>query len=402
MDLNIIKELVEKNDNKILLMVIDGLGGLPKEGERETELELAHTPNLDLLAKRSSCGLIDPVAPGITPGSGPGHLGIFGYDPFKYLIERGALSCAGVNFPMEEGDIGCRINFATKENNLIKDRRAGRIPTEKCEELCTLLEKKINIDGVKIFLRPEKDYRAAGIFRGPELSDEVTDTDPQKTDKPPLLASARDKTESAIKTSKIINEFVKQADDILKDFHPANTLLLRGFSKKPSIPQMQEIFSLNPVAIAVYPMYKGLSRLVGMDVIEGIEDIKSEFFALIDNYNKYDFFFLHIKPTDSAGEDGKFEEKVGLLEEIDSYIPKIDLEKYAAIGITGDHSTPALLKLHSWHPVPLILYSKTCRPDRVEKFSENDCAMGNLGRIRGVELMPLLLAHAQRLKKYGA
>lgn len=402
MDLYLIKELADKNNNKILLIIIDGIGGLPRHGERETELEIAHTPNLDAFAKKSSCGLIDSVAPGITPGSGPGHLGIFGYDPFKYLIERGALSCAGVDFPMKEGDVGFRANFATKEGGLIKDRRAGRIPTEKCRELCLLLEKNISMKEVEIFLRPEMDYRAAGVLRGQGLSDAVSDTDPQKTDVPPLQAKPSDETESAKKTAGIVNEFIKQADNLLKDSAPANTMILRGFSKKPNIPKMQEVFGFHPVAIAVYPMYKGLARLVGMDVIDGIKDIKSEFETLIENHSKYDFFFLHVKPTDSAGEDGNFEKKVKLLEEIDSCIPMIDEEGYAAIAITGDHSTPSVLKMHSWHPVPLILYSKTCRPDRVERFSEDDCSRGNLGRIRGFELMPLLMAHAQRLKKYGA
>jgi len=402
LDLNFIKGLVEKNENKILLIVLDGIGGLPQPGKKATELETAKTPHLDALAEKSSCGLIDPVAPGITPGSGPGHLGIFGYDPFEHLIERGALACAGINLPMQENDIACRVNFATKEKGIITDRRAGRLPTETSEILCALLEERVRVEGVEIFLRAVRDYRAAAVFRGEGLSDAVRDTDPQKTGVPPLEAAAKEKSDSAIKTAGIVNEFLRQADKILKDQHPANALLLRGFSGKPKIPTMQEIYGLNPVAIAVYPMYKGLARLIGMDVIEGINDIRSEFEILRENLGKYDFFFLHIKPTDSTGEDGKFEEKVKVIEEIDSYIPTIDIDQYAAVAVTGDHSTPSALKSHSWHPVPLLLYSRTCRPDRVARFSENDCSLGNLGRIRGRELMPLLLAHALRLKKYGA
>lgn len=402
MDLDLIKGLAEKNENKILLIVLDGLGGLPKEGGKETELEAARTPNLDLLAERSSCGLIDPVAPGITPGSGPGHLGVFGYDPLKHLIERGALSCAGVNFPMEEGDVGVRINFATKENGRIVDRRAGRLPTEQCAKLCALLEEKISINGVQVFIKPEKDYRAAGVFRAEGLSDMVSDTDPQKTGVASLEAKSLDGTENAARTARIANEVVRLAEEILKDHFPANTLLMRGFSLKPSIPKMQEIYGLNPLAIAVYPMYKGLARLIGMHVIDGIEDIKSEFDVLRGNFDQYDFFFLHIKPTDSAGEDGKFDEKVRVLEEVDSYITMDLVEQYGAVAVTGDHSTPSALREHSWHSVPFILYSKTCRPDRVSRFSENDCALGNLGRIRGMEVMPLLMAHARKLKKYGA
>jgi 2,3-bisphosphoglycerate-independent phosphoglycerate mutase len=403
MDLRIIQELAEENDQKILLLVLDGVGGLAMEPGGPTELEAARTPNLDILAAASSLGLLDPVAPGITPGSGPGHLGVFGYDPFAYLIDRGALSCAGVNFPMEADDIGIRANFATIDDaGNITDRRAGRIATSRCAELCEKLEKAVSIKGVEVFIRPEKDYRAAVVLRGEGLSEAVSDTDPQKTEVPVAKATPTDRSPEAARTAQVVNELTRQAIELLADEAPANAILLRGLAKKPAIPKMQEVFKLNPVAIATYPMYKGLARLVGMEIIEGLERTEDVFEALNANLERYTFFFCHVKYTDSRGEDGDFEAKVRVIEEVDALIPRIPRESFAAIAITGDHSTPCKLKNHSWHPVPVLLWSPTCRADGVASFSEKACAAGSLGRFRGVELMPQLLAHAQRLKKYGA
>ena len=403
MDLRIIQNLAEENDRKILLLVLDGLGGLAMEPEGPSELEAAHTPNLDALAAKSSLGLMDPVAPGITPGSGPGHLGLFGYDPFKYLIERGALSCAGVNFPMEGDDVGIRANFATvDEAGNVTDRRAGRIATSRCTELCEKLEKAVSIEGVEVFFRPEKDYRAAVVLRGKGLSEAVSDTDPQHTGTPPLKAQPTDGSPEAARTAEVINELMRQATEALVDDAPANALLLRGVAKKPAIPQMQEVFKLDPVAIATYPMYKGLARLVGMEVIEGLERTEEVFDTLNSALDRHTFFFCHVKYTDSRGEDGDFDAKARVIEEVDALVPRIPLDSLAAVAITGDHSTPSKLKSHSWHPVPVLLWSPTCRADGLASFSERTCAQGNLGRFRGVELMPQLLAHAERLKKYGA
>ena len=403
MDLKIIQELAEENDNKVLLLVLDGVGGLAMEPGGPTELEAARTPNLDALAELSSLGLLDPVAPGITPGSGPGHLGLFGYDPFTHLIDRGALSCAGVNFPMGPDDIGIRANFATiDEAGKLTDRRAGRIPTSRTTELCSKLEKAVSIVGLEVFFRPEKDYRAAVVLRGNGLSDAVSDTDPQKTGVAISKAAATDSSPEAARTAEAVNELTRQALEVLSDEAPSNAIVLRGLAKKPAIPTMQEVFKVDPVAIATYPMYKGLARLVGMEVVEGLEKTEEVFDALGSHLDRHTFFFCHVKYTDSRGEDGDFDAKVKIIEEVDALIPRIPREAFSAIATTGDHSTPSKLKSHSWHPVPVLLWSPTCRADGIASYSERASAQGSLGRFRGVELMPQLLAHAQRLKKYGA
>lgn len=403
MDLRIIQELAEESDRKILLLVLDGAGGLAVEPGGPTELEAARTPNLDELAAASSCGLMDPVAPGIIPGSGPGHLGLFGYDPFRYLIGRGALSCAGVNFPMEPEDVGLRANFATvDESGAITDRRASRIETSRCAELCEKLEVAIALEGLQVFVKPEKDYRAAVVLRGKGLSAAVTDTDPQRAGVPPLKATPGDDSPEAARTAEAINELTRQALEVLADEGPANAIVLRGAARRPDLPPMQEVFKVNPVAIATYPMYKGLARLVGMEVVEGLERTEEVFDALNKVIDDYTFFFCHVKEIDSLGEDGDFEAKVRLIEEVDALVARIPREAFGAIAVTADHSTPSTLRTHSWHPVPVLLWSPTCRADGVESFDERACAGGGLGRFRGVELMPQLLAHAQKLKKYGA
>ena len=396
---DILRSLSQVTQSKIILLVIDGIGGLPIEGK--TELQHAFTPNLDSLARRSICGICDPVSPGITPGSGPAHLSLFGYDPFKYNIGRGVLAAAGVNSPLQKGDLAGRINFATiDEVGKITDRRAGRISTELNEKLCKKLN-DIDIEDVEIFLRPEKEHRAVVIFRGENLFCEITDSDPQKIGVKPLPLKALKK--EAQRTCKIVEEFISKAKDILSSSHPANMILLRGFSKPPSLPQFSQIYHLSPAAIATYPMYKGLAHLVGMKVLDVEEDsIEDEIKVLEKNFKNYDFFFLHIKQTDTFGEDGNWRGKVKVIEEIDSYIPRIEKLSPEVFIVTGDHSTPSVLKSHSWHPVPLILYSPVARVDEVERFSENACAKGGLGRISALHIMPLALAHAQKLKKYGA
>jgi 2,3-bisphosphoglycerate-independent phosphoglycerate mutase len=396
---NLLKRLSKATLSKIILFVMDGLGGLQIEGK--TELEHAVKPNLDSLAAQSVCGVVDPIAPGITPGSGPAHLGLFGCDPLEHEIGRGVLEASGINFPLEKDDLAVRINFATiDESGKVTDRRAGRIPTEKNAEICEELN-KINIEGAKIFVKPVKEHRAVVVFRGKNLSEKIAETDPQALGALPLEPKALSK--EAEPTSKIVSKFVSEAGKILADHHPANMLLLRGFAKPPHLPSFQEFFHLNPAAIATYPMYRGLARLVGMKVLDlkggGIED---EIKALDENYKNHDFFFIHIKGTDSSGEDGDWERKVKVIEEVDKYIPVILKLKPDVLIVTGDHSTPAALKAHSWHPVPILLYSPTCRVDDVANFSETACVRGGLGRIRALEIMPLALAHAQKLEKFGA
>ena len=395
----IFKQITVKTDSKIVLLVIDGLGGLPYKNK--TELETAKTPNLGELAKRSICGLTDPVFMGITPGSGPAHLALFGYDPTKYILGRGILEALGIGVAVKENDLVARGNFATLKEGKIVDRRAGRISTEENKRLCELIQEKIKeVNGIKISLYPGKEHRFVSKLEGGNLFDNLTDADPQKENLPIKHTSPLSK--EAKFTAQIVNQFIDLATQILKDNYPANTVLLRGFSKLPDLPTMQELFKLNPLAIASYPMYKGLARLVGMTVEDCGLEIKDVIKTLEENFNLYDFFYLHIKKTDSYGEDGNFAEKVKFIEEIDKYIPNILSLNPDVFVVTSDHSTPALLKSHSWHPNPFLLYSKYIIPDPAKKFTELECSKGYLGRFQAINALPLMLAHALKLKKFGA
>ncbi|MBU1486751.1 2,3-bisphosphoglycerate-independent phosphoglycerate mutase [bacterium] len=394
----LLKQLSIKTDSKIILLVIDGLGGLPVNGQ--TELEKAATPNLDALAARSACGLTDPISPGITPGSGPAHLALFGYDPFKYKIGRGVLDTLGISFNLEPIDVAARGNFCTiDEEGIITDRRAGRISTEENEKICQLLS-GIEIDGVEIFVKPVKEHRCAVIFRGEGLYGNVADTDPQKVGLTPLPAKAL--TPDSEKTAMIANKFIGQAKERLKNSHPANMIVLRGFDKFSPIPTFGQIYKLTPAAIATYPMYKGLARLVGMEILEAGQTIEDEIKCLRQNWPDFDFFYLHIKGTDSRGEDGDFEGKVQVIEEFDHYIPEILDLSPDVVAVTADHSTPARMASHSWHPVPLLLYSDRVRKDRTSSFGETECILGALGRLKATDVLPLALANAGKLIKYGA
>ncbi len=403
MSFDILKPLlVDNSKEKIVLLVMDGLGGLPMEPGGKTELEAANTPNMDALAKKSMLGLHQAIRTGITPGSGPAHLSLFGYDPLKYVVGRGVLSALGVDFDLQKNDIAARGNFCTvDEDGFVTDRRAGRIPTEVGERLCNLLLEKVNIPGVEIFLKPEKEYRFVLILRGEGLSPNIHDTDPQFVGKKPLEALAMD-SESK-KAAEIVQEFVRQAAEILKDESPANLFLLRGFAKLPDWPEFENVFGVSPLAIAMYPMYRGVSKLVGMNVAPAANSYEEEIEMLEQNWDNYEFFFVHIKKTDSYGEDGDFDRKVGEIEAVDALIPRILNLDPSVLIITGDHSTPCLMKQHSWHPVPVLFYAKRCRPDGIAEFGEGACRQGGLGvRIPAFELMPLAIAHAGKLEKYGA
>jgi 2,3-bisphosphoglycerate-independent phosphoglycerate mutase len=397
----IMKSLAIKTKSKIVLLVADGIGDLPSENNK-TVLERAFIPNLDKLASKSVCGLTDPISCGITPGSGPAHLSLFGYDPIKYQIGRGVLEALGIGMELTSRDLACRGNFATLDKEgIITDRRAGRIATELNEKLCKLMQDKINqIGEVKTIIKPGKEHRFVVVFRGDGLEDALSDADPQKVGEKIKFAEPLDS--KAKKSVETVNEFIKRATEVLKEHHPANTVLLRGFAKYPGLPTMKELFKLTPAAIATYPMYKGLAKLVGMDILETGESLSDEFKTLQDNFSRYDFFYLHIKKTDSYGEDGNFEQKVKVIEEVDKYIPEVLALKSDVLVVTGDHSTPALMKGHSWHPNPFMLFSKYIRVDEAEQFNEKECVKGGLGRFSAVDVLPLMMANALKLQKFGA
>jgi 2,3-bisphosphoglycerate-independent phosphoglycerate mutase len=402
MDPEFVDSLVIKNSTKIIFLIMDGLGGLPMGQRDQTELEAAKTPNMDALAEKSVCGLLDPVGYGITPGSGPAHFALFGYDPIKNNIGRGILEAAGIDFAMTERDLLVRINFATIEKNgVVIDRRAGRIDNETNKRICRKLQDKIRkISNVEIIFEPVQEHRALLALRRDGLREEIQETDPQKTGLPALPPKAL--IPEADETSRIIQELVDKAREILSDEEKANMLLLRGYSTYRRYPYLSERFGLNSLAIATYPMYRGIARLLGMHIGPKPDSLKGEIMALRENYGKYDFFFVHVKATDSRGEDGNFDAKVKVIEEVDSLVPMVTELKPDVLVITGDHSTPAALASHSWHPLPVLLYSSTARPDRVKRFGERDCIAGGLGRMPMVHLMGLALAHAERLEKFGA
>ena len=398
--LDLMKELSITSPSKIVLLVVDGLGGLPHDSSGKTELETAHTPNMDKLAFEGNCGLLQTVGIGITPGSAPGHLGLFGYDPLVFNIGRGVLEALGIGFDLKPGDIAARGNFCSlNAGGLISDRRAGRISTEDGRRLCKFLD-GMEIDGVKVIVQEVKDHRLVAVFRGEGLHEELSNTDPQQTGVPPKEVSAL--APEAQRTARIVNQFIAQARERLTAHHPANMVLLRGFSQKPDFPMMSDIYKLEVAAIASYPMYRGLAKVVGMDVLQTGPTLADALSTLEQNYKKYDFFFLHVKGADAAGEDGDFNRKVCVIEDIDRALPRLLALKPEVLIITGDHSTPAALAEHSWHPVPCLMYSKWCRPDRIAKFGESDCREGGLGQIQATSLMPLAMAHALKLTKFGA
>ncbi len=392
-------ELAVSTPSKIILLVLDGLGDLPVEGK--TPLEKAHAPNLDSLARKGVCGLTDPVARGITPGSGPSHLALFGYDPLRHQLGRGILEALGSGVEVGKDDLVARGNYATLKDGLVIDRRAGRIPTSENEKLCHRVNRSLKPQqGIKITLYPGKEHRFVAKFSAEGLHDTLSDADPQKDNNPrayalPLVPEAK-------RTAGIVNAFLDEVTDILSDLTVANTILLRGFSKFPALPTLAELYKIKPAACANYPMYKGLARLLGMEVIDVGPETHDLIDALEANYGAFDFFYVHYKKTDAAGEDGNYEAKVRAIEEIDRFIPRLEALKPDVLVVTSDHSTPCALKSHSWHPNPFLLVSQSAFPDDVAQFSERACSHGFLGRFPSLSAVPLMLAHAGKLKKYGA
>jgi 2,3-bisphosphoglycerate-independent phosphoglycerate mutase len=399
-NLDLMKMLSLSTLSKIVLLVMDGLGGLPDPQTGKTELETARKPNLDELARTGICGLMDPIGPGITSGSTPGHLALFGYDPVRYNVGRGVVEAVGIDFNLRPGDIAARGNYCTVDDGgLITDRRAGRLSTEKNAELCRELN-GLEIENVKLFVLPVKEHRFVVVFRGEGLQPEVSESDPQRVGLAPLEVVALDPR--AELTASVANRFIDKAKTVLARNHPANMVLLRGFSQRPNLPTMQEVYRLKAAAIASYPMYRGLARLVGMEILNTGPTVQDEFATLKQCYQDFDFFFIHVKGTDSAGEDGDFGRKVKVIEEVDRVMTDLTGLHPDVIAVTGDHSTPALLKGHGWQPVPVLLHSRWCRADLVAAFSEADCVSGGLGRLTSTQIMPLAMANALKLAKFGA
>jgi 2,3-bisphosphoglycerate-independent phosphoglycerate mutase len=399
----LISRLAHDTGGKIILLVMDGLGGLPMTPGGLTELEAAKTPNMDKIAREGCSGLSIPVTRGVAPGSGPAHLALFGYDPIQYEIGRGVLEATGIGLEVLPGDVAIRGNFCTVDaNGLITDRRAGRIPTEEGAKRVELL-RQIKLPGVETIVEAVQDYRFALILRGPGLNADIADTDPQVTGKPTLPAVAQSPAAEA--TAKLVNQWLDEARKVLKGHEPANMVTLRGFAMEPGLPKYKDVYKLKAACVAVYPMYKGVARLVGMDVIktDSHDTAADEFNHVARIYNDYDFIFCHIKYTDSRGEDGNFDAKVKVIEQVDEALPILLALNPDVLIITGDHSTPAKLKSHSWHPVPTLLYAPaTQMPDRAQVFGEREAMCGGLGQFQAADLMPLALAHANRLAKFGA
>jgi 2,3-bisphosphoglycerate-independent phosphoglycerate mutase len=399
-------ELTLKTDKKVVLVVMDGLGDLAtQEQGYVTPLEAAITPNLDALTRDSVQGRMTPVAPGITPGSGPGHLALFGYDPLEFQVGRGVIEALGLGVDLQAGDVAARANFCTMNpEGVVTDRRAGRIETSVCEQLCALLSSKIKkIGETQLIIRPGKGHRFVVVFRGKGLEGPLTDADPHREGlKIPPVKPISAKSVKQKAAAKLVVEFYKKALPLLKGKEPANGFLMRGIAHQPEIPTFEERYQLRPACIAVYPMYKGLAQLVGMAKLEGPQTIAEQFQRYLDEYDNYDYFFIHYKYTDMYGEDGNFEAKKRAIEDFDGALPILLQKRPDVLAITGDHSTPVACKAHSWHPQPVLLTADCSGSDKLDRFTETGANLGSLGVFEAKYLMRLMQANAKMFDKFGA
>ncbi len=399
-------ELTLKTSAKLVLLVLDGLGDIAtREQGFVTPLEAARTPNLDALSKESAQGRMLPVAPGITPGSGPGHLALFGYDPLEFQVGRGVIEALGLGLELRAGDIAARANFCTLDKNgIVTDRRAGRIETKLCEELCELLAQKVKkLGDTQVIIKAGKGHRFVVVFRGKGLEGPLTDADPHREGLPvPPVKPVNPKSAKAKKVAKLVADFYKAALPVIAGKHPANGFLLRGIAHQPGIPTFQDRYRLRPGCIAVYPMYKGLAQLVGMTKLEGPQSIADQFQRYLSEYDNYDYFFIHFKYTDMYGEDGNFEAKRRAVEELDAALPILLKKRPDVLAITGDHSTPCAVKGHSWHPQPVLLNAGWSGSDKLERFTETGANSGSLGLFEAKYLIRLMQANAKMFDKFGA
>ncbi len=389
-----------QSDSTIVLVVLDGLGGMA-DAVHGTELEEARTPNLDELASGGVTGLLDPVGPGITPGSGPGHLALFGYDPLEHLLGRGALSAAGLDVPLNPGDVAARGNLCTiGADGAVQDRRAGRPADADARRVIDRLAARVVVPGAELVFRHERGHRFLLVLRGDGLDPRLADTDPQHTGVPPLEPRALDP--AAEPTADLVAQVIRQAREVLADEPAANGILLRGFDAHRELPAFEERTGMRAAAVAVYPMYRGIARLLGFRVLGPPEDLAGELALLRQHRSDADFFFLHHKDADAAGEDGDREAKIAAIERLDAVVPDLLALEPDVIAVTGDHATPSQMAAHSWHPVPVLVHGPRCGRDEVERFGERWCRRGGLGRRPARELLPILMANAGRLAKYGA
>lgn len=402
--IDLMKELRTPSDKKIVMLVLDGLGGLPGE-KGKTELETARTPNMDSLCRDSVCGLSTPIAPGITPGSGPGHLGLFGYDPLEFQVGRGVIEALGLGLELRAGDVAARANFCSLDaKGIVTDRRAGRIDTAVCEELVALLSQKIKkVGDAEVIIKAGKGHRFVVVFRGKGLEGPLSDADPHREGLPvPQAAPVNPKSVKAKKAAKLVAGFYQAALPLLAQKKPANGFLMRGIAHQPEIPLFQDRYELRPACIAVYPMYKGLAQLVGMTKLEGPQTIAQQFERYLAERGNYDFFFIHFKYTDMYGEDGNFAAKRKAIEEVDAALPILLRQKPDVLVVTGDHSTPCVMKGHSWHPQPVMLHSAFSGSDKLERFTDTGANAGSLGVFPAKYLIRLMQANARMLDKFGA
>jgi 2,3-bisphosphoglycerate-independent phosphoglycerate mutase len=399
-------ELTLKTNAKLALVVLDGVGDVATRDQNYlTPLEAAATPNLDALARNSAQGRMIPVAPGITPGSGPGHLGLFGYDPLEFQVGRGVIEALGLGLELRAGDVAARANFCTLDpKGIVTDRRAGRIDTAVCEELCALLSQKVKkIGDAQVIIKAGKGHRFVVLFRGKGLEGPLTDADPHREGLPvPKVQPVQPKSVKARKAAKLVADFFKSALPVLAQKHPANGFLLRGIAHQPAIPAFSDRYGLRAACIAVYPMYKGLAQLVGMAKLEGPQTIAEQFERYLAEYDNYNYFFIHYKYTDMCGEDGNFAAKTNTIAEFDAALPLLLRKKPDVLAITGDHSTPCILKGHSWHPQPVLLHSPYSGSDKLERFTETGANTGSLGVFEAKHLIRLMQANARMFDKFGA
>lgn len=402
---SLLESLVLEGSSKIVLLVLDGLGDLPHPGfGGQTPLEAARTPNLDRIAPQAALGRLLPVAPGITPGSGPGHLGLFGYDPVTTPVGRGVLEALGAGLELRKGDVAARANFCTVDAaGIVTDRRAGRIPGEECARLVEILRRQVpRLEDVEIVLQAGKGHRFVALLRGPGLAGDVSDADPHHEGAHIPAAKPLGTDPGSAKTARLVDAFIARAAGALRSEKPANAVLMRGLSARPHLPGFLERFKLRACALAAYPMYRGVAQLAGMEVLPAGETPADAFDAARRAWDSHDFFFIHVKGTDMAGEDGDFAAKVAAIEQVDQALPGLLALEPDVLCITGDHSTPILVKQHSWHPVPVLIHGRICGADQAPRFHEKAARAGSVGVIPSRDLLAVLLANAGRLDKFGA